>query len=356
MSQRNTDKYIKEANGIYEVRVTSEMKGQYFERRKRGILSKGEARLIANQLLDERDEFRKQIKSGQVSWLNAIAEWESYARYKKTSDTTIYSAKLTLEKHTADWNKRPVSSIINEEIEVLIHASLNEDQIETKKSLLKHIRNVFKRQVQLGKIKYNPSNGINLGPAPMKEKKAMTRNEITRLLIKAKEENHPWYSVWRITYELGLRAGEAYALRWEDVNLDSGFVSIKQSFNNKSKSFKAPKNNKFRAVPLNDSLREFMRELKSQSNEKEFVFERNTVWSHGEQAKVLAEFQKHIGIQQTNFHSLRASFITHLLLAGVPLLKVKEMVGHRRTETTETYMRMVAADTIGATSAIEIKD
>lgn len=356
MKQRNPDKYIKESSSGFEVRVTCEMKLQYFERRRRGIASRGEARFIANQFLDEREEFRSQVRSGQVSWSTAIIEWTRYAESKNYSASTIHSAKLTLEKHTQTWNKRPVSSITTEEVELLIHSNFSEAQTETKRSLLKHIRGVFNRQVQLAKIKHNPTNGIYLGPKPDKEKKVMTRNEIVTLLKKAKEENHPWYPVWRITYELGLRAGEAYALRWEDISFDSGFVVIKQSYNNKAKAFKAPKNNRFRSLPLNYSLKEFLLDLKSKSEEREFVFERNLVWSHGEQAKVLREFQKHIGIQQTNFHSLRASFITHLLLAGVPLLKVKEMVGHKRTETTELYMASVAADKIGATDAIEIKD
>jgi integrase len=356
MSNVKADKYITEKNGIFEVRVTSEIKGFYFERRKRGIKDKPSARYVANQFLAERDQFRRDVNSGQVSWKTAVEEWVAHAKSKQLSESTIDSARLTLEKQTASWMNRPVKSITNEEVEALIHKAYQDDKVETKKSLLKHIRNVFRRQIQLGKVKFNPCSGINLGPAPQKEMKAMTRNEIETLLEKAKDTNHEWYPVWRVTYELGLRAGEAYGLKWSDINFDSGFVTVQRTFSTRTKKFKAPKNNKFRTVPLNQSLKEYLLALRQTSLEKEFVFKRNTTWDHGEQAKVLSEFQKSIGIQQTNFHSLRASFITHLLLAGVPLLKVKEMVGHRRTETTERYMRMVAADTIGATDALSIKN
>ncbi|MGE4131600.1 MAG: tyrosine-type recombinase/integrase [Bdellovibrionales bacterium] len=358
MKQRNADKYIKEADGVFEVRVTCEMKGQYFERRKRGIPSKGEARFVANQLLDERDEFRQQIKSGQVSWANAVAEWEIYSRSKGHSETTIYSAKLTLQKHTAVWDRKPVSAITQEEIDTLIHSSLAKEQVETKKSLLKHIRAVLRRQIHTGKIKMNPSNGVQIESSnlPMKKMEAMTRSEILKLLDEAKLQNHPWYPVWRITYELGLRSGEAYGLKWEDFNFDSCFVTIRRSFNNKTKTYKSPKDDEARSIPINGPLRDFLIEMKKTSAEKEFVFKRNNIWAHGEQAKILRAFQRQIGIKQTNFHSLRASFITHLLLAGVPLIKVMTMVGHSRMETTEVYMKMVAADTIGATDVLKIKD
>ncbi len=132
----------------------------------------------------------------------------------------------------------------------------------------------------------------------------MTRGEIIKLLDEAKKQNHAWYPVWRVTYELGLRAGEAYALKWQDFNFESGFVTIRRYWNNKSKSEKMPKSNKTRAVPLNTALKEYLLGLREKAQEREYVFDRNSTWKHGEQAKVLSEFQKHIGIQATNFHSL----------------------------------------------------
>ncbi len=355
MKKLNPDSYIKQTLNGFEVRVTSDIQGYYFERRKRGIESKGEARNIAVQFLEERRKFREQVRAGFVSWENAITEWEKFVRQREYSESTIYSAKLILNKHTARWLKRPIDTITTIEIEDLIASAFSDSQVDSKKGLLKHIRSVFRRQVQIGKLKENPANGIIYGKPPQKDMVAMTREEIIKLLTLAKEQGHEWYPVWRVVYELGLRSGEAYALKWEDIDFTSGFVLLKRSYDFKLNQTKSTKNNRFRSIPLNDGLKSFLLSLKTQST-SEFVFPRNRMWEHGEAAKVLRAFQISIGIRETNFHSLRASFITHLLIKGVSMPQVQQMVGHKRLETTQDYVRLVAADTKGATDALALND
>ena len=89
-------------------------------------------------------------------------------------------------------------------------------------------------------------------------------------------------------------------------------------------------------------------------NEDNKVLEANKVWTQGSQAKVLKDFCKEIGITPIKFHDLRATFITQLLIKGVPLAKVMNIVGHSTIKTTMRYLRLVAQDTQGATDALDI--
>lgn len=93
-------------------------------------------------------------------------------------------------------------------------------------------------------------------------------------------------------------------------------------------------------------------ELKLRTGQQEFVLPQLKEWKRGEAAKVLRQIQKELNIPLTNFHSIRASFITHLLLQGVPVTKVKEMTGHADLKTTQRYVRLVAKDLQNATNAI----
>jgi len=57
-------------------------------------------------------------------------------------------------------------------------------------------------------------------------------------------------------------------------------------------------------------------------------------------------------VRETTFHSLRASFITQLLLRGTPLNVVQKLADHADVKTTMLYCRMVASELQGFTNVI----
>ena len=95
----------------------------------------------------------------------------------------------------------------------------------------------------------------------------------------------------------------------------------------------------------------FVKKLKLSSGGTEYVLPRGKQFLRGEGAKVLKAMQKELGIQPTNFHSIRASFITHLLLAGVPITTVQHIVGHADLKTTSAFVRLCGSDLVGATDS-----
>ena len=175
------------------------------------------------------------------------------------------------------------------------------------------------------------------------------------LLREARKQNHPWHLIWRVVYGLGLRSGEGFALKWSDIKWEDGAVSINKSYCFKTKKIGSTKNKKVRAVDLDPALKKILKETKEVS-ESEFVLPRMPEWGQGKAAWVLRQFQKQIGIQETNFHSLRASFITNLLLRGIPVPTVQKLVGHSSLATTQKYVRLTGSDTKGATHVLAIDD
>lgn len=75
-------------------------------------------------------------------------------------------------------------------------------------------------------------------------------------------------------------------------------------------------------------------------------------WTDGAQAAVLRGFCEAIGITSVKFHDLRATFITQLLLKGVPLAQVMAIVGHTQLKTTNVYLRVAGTDLQGATEKL----
>ena len=193
------------------------------------------------------------------------------------------------------------------------------------------------------------------GKGAEKELIAMSQPEIALLLKEAHRQNHLWYPIWRVVYELGLRSGEGLALKWTDVDFVTNRISINKSYCSKSKKIGPTKNRKTRMLVMNKPLAAFLKKLKLEAGDNEFALPQLTAWKRGEAAETLRAFQRELKIRETNFHSLRASFITHLLLNNVSLSRVQKMVGHTDLKTTQRYVRLVGADLDGATDSIAIE-
>jgi integrase len=57
--------------------------------------------------------------------------------------------------------------------------------------------------------------------------RAFTRPEARRFLKAA--ENHRLYALWAVALSMGLRRGEALGLRWQEVDLESGRITINRA-------------------------------------------------------------------------------------------------------------------------------
>ena len=141
-------------------------------------------------------------------------------------------------------------------------------------------------------------------------------------------------------YSLGLRLGEGLKLEVGDIDAHRMRVHIRSA-----------KGNKDRFVPLPLHTLMVLRQFWSVHKHTTLLFpnrKRGLKNAHlaespldrGGVQNCIREVTKHLGLKKISCHSLRHSYATHLLEAGVDILELKVILGHVSLLTTAKYTHL----------------
>lgn len=144
---------------------------------------------------------------------------------------------------------------------------------------------------------------------------------------------HPMERAWiLLMLHCGLRTCEVRALRWEDVDLQKRILYIRES-----------KGLQSRVVFLSQPLIEILEKL---PQNQEFVFTyRDKPLSRRYCQSRLTTISKCCGFHVTP-HQLRHTCATMLINAGMTVLGVQKLFGHKYVETTLRYARLYDATVV----------
>jgi len=197
--------------------------------------------------------------------------------------------------------------------------------------------------------------------------------EQVRLFLAGAKRSSPYYRLYVAAVTTGMRQGELLGLRWRDVDLTLGTVSVQQTFYRlgRQQLFKEPKSAKARrSVALPPMLVEELRVLRKEQDGRrrllgdlyhdyDLVFcQHNGKPLHandvrrGDFRKVL----KRAGLPQIRFHDLRHSHATLLLQQGVHPKIVQERLGHSTPAfTLAVYSHVLPGMQADAAKAFETR-
>lgn len=307
------------------------------------------------------------LQSGDKTWKEAKAQYMTYLynrlEDKSMSPSTVENIRLTLEKHTKQWDTKMISWFNIEIFETYLNSAELKKELTyaTRKGILKFVGQVFKRQIALGITNNNPTKGVHirrgvgeLDLSQDQEPKIMQKEDVYKVLDYAEEHFPEWHLVYKFAFLTGLRSGEQFSLVWKNVDLERNLIHVKTSYDWKTeKILNTPKGKQNRSVPINPSLRKMLMELKLKAT-SDFVLPRIDDWKNGKAAEVLRNMQKAVGLDYTtNFHALRGSYCTTLLLADVAPIIVQKLMGHRSFKTTQIYIDLVGLDVANAADGLE---
>lgn len=195
-----------------------------------------------------------------------------------------------------------------------------------------------------GYLKINPWKGVKI-PKDFSEKeiKVFTKEEIS-LLLEAKHYQQVKKDMIILGYRTGMRIGEILTLRWDDINFNEGFITVKRTlsgYKNNVPEITEPKTRKSRRrIDLDKVTLKMLTNRKD--NSEGYVFGKKDGSIYSRQAINLPRMCRSIGIEPRSFHSLRHTHATILLAAGIHPKIVQERLGHAKVSTTlDTYSHLI---------------
>lgn len=223
----------------------------------------------------------------------------------------------------------------------------------TIKKQLELLRASLRKAVSLKIIPDNPAEEIGMPSREMIKKKtkevlAYDQNEQRRLQVYI--ENHPDNNaVLCVAFmiETGLRAGEALALRWGDVNTDKHKVHIcatvvSPHLPSKAYVQESPKTSaSIRTIPLNIRATTILNALKRRAS-SEFVFgENNKRLEYPTLIRTIKKMCKASGVQYRGAHVFRHTFATNCYYKGIDVKILSKLLGHSDVKVTyNTYINL----------------
>lgn len=217
------------------------------------------------------------------------------------------------------------------------------------------LREALQQAVKWRLLAVNPADAVEPPRPQRNEMRVLTETETVALLAATRDTKLHVPVLLAVT--TGLRAGELLAVRWQDVDLEAGTLSVVQTLQSTKAGliFGQPKTRRSRRVvkllPVAvEALREHRRdqvEARLQAGDvyvdHDLVFGREdgAPWHPGTFANDWKKFKRAQGLT-LRFHDLRHTHATLLLRQGVHPKVVSERLGHSSVGITlDTYSHVL---------------
>ncbi len=127
----------------------------------------------------------------------------------------------------------------------------------------------------------------------------------------------------------GCRKGEILSLKWDNVDLKHGFISLIET-----------KNGERREIPINETLRGTLQGITRRLDVPHVFYDAVTGKPYQDVKRSFNTALRRAGIKDFHFHDLRHTFASHLVMAGVDITTVSRLLGHKSLTMTLRYSHL----------------
>ncbi|MEV4633316.1 tyrosine-type recombinase/integrase [Rhodococcus coprophilus] len=223
------------------------------------------------------------------------------------------------------------------------------------------MRQVLDAAVRARYLRGNPAHGLTRDDLPKAHRDTastpyLSAGQVERLAVAMEETSGDaaYGLLVRFAAQTGMRAGECCGLRWENVDLLRGRITVAESIStvkNGDWTVVPPKNGKTRVVPIPPPLRDVLADLAAERAEAEAFAPEAYVWPGPDGATTPLSWGRDFYLKwwkaavakaalpsALRFHDMRHTTAALLIAANVPAKAIQVHLGHSSFKITmDTY-------------------
>ncbi|MGB9661822.1 MAG: tyrosine-type recombinase/integrase, partial [Moorellaceae bacterium] len=299
------------------------------------------------------DPVKQTVKDFLVSWLEDSVKSSvrptTYENYRNVVHTHIIPTLGDI----------PLAKLAPQHLQHLFRTMQDKGLTRSVKLAYTVLHKALGQAVKWGLIPRNIAELVDRPKIATKEMKVLTPEEIAKFLEAARDDR--LYALYVVAIACGLRIGEIFALKWEDIDFETCRMQVRRQLQwiNGEPRFVEPKSVKSRrsiVMPqvVVDALKEHRKRQEAERfaagdawQEWGLVFT-TTVGTPLHRANVrtrsFVRILEKAGLPQVRLHDLRHSCATLLLTRGVHPKLVQEQLGHSQISITmDLYSHVLPA-------------
>ncbi len=234
----------------------------------------------------------------------------------------------------ADKGITTVTDIVTDNLEEF--KQFLKDNKYTLKSIsrkLNSIKSFFKYLIGEGIVTASPAGGVSHPKYEITPPRILSPLEY-RALRDAVKDDVRMYGIVELLLQTGLRIGELAAIQLQDISIEKNNVKIR-----------AYESHEARKVPLNgtaiNAIEKYVASRPKTKNTTLFVTKTGNPFLIRNIRTAVNRYFRIAGIENAKVNDLRHTFVVEQLKAGVPIVELSHMVGHKRLSTTEKYLEFI---------------
>jgi integrase len=203
------------------------------------------------------------------------------------------------------------------------------------KNILMPLRVIYRRAFARSEVAINPTSGLELPATRGRRQRIADPAEATALIEALRPAER---ALWALALYSGLRRGELWALRWEDVDLEAGVIHVRRGWDVHEGEIEPKSGAGIRRVPIASVLRSFLLEQKLRNGggtEYRVLADENNRLCDSTTLTMKAKRRwKAASLEPIGLHECRHTFASLMIAAGVNAKALSTYIGHASISIT----------------------